>query len=242
MITNLDYASYFAYNPKPDSKKNSQHAQAEVRKLKRDQALNDGTCQSKHLVDLMSRQLEKSRLCDFFKSKPVLVPVPKSSPMKPDTLWVPQRIATSMAKAGLGSSVQTCLKRASPVSKSADNSQNRPKARDHYNSFSVEALPDVDDLVLVDDVVTRGATFLGAASMLKDRFPNARIRAFALICTRTPPAHFSIFEDPAVGRINLRSGAAFRSCDIRMRSGLDPIQGRTDVQTTLFSVHSADHG
>ena len=236
MITNLAYASYFAYNPRPDSKENSQYAYAELRKLKQDEALDNDICQSKHLVDLMSKQLDKSRLYNFFKNKPVLVPVPKSSLMKPDTLWVPQRIATSMAKAGLGSSVQACLKRVSPVSKSADNSQNRPKARDHYNSFSIEALTDVDDLVLVDDVVTRGATFLGAASMIKDRFPDAKIRAFALICTRTNPADFTNFEDPAVGRITLQSGESYRRPEPRQRSSTSHAPGRTDRQTTLFSA------
>lgn len=40
-----------------------------------------------------------------------------------------------------------------------------------------------DEILLVDDVVTRGATLLGAANKLVDAYPNARISTFAAIRT-----------------------------------------------------------
>lgn len=233
MIERLDYASFFAYTPKPKFD-HARQAKDSMLALKCDKADLDGTCQSAHLARLMSQQLKKYNF-DFFKNKPVLVPVPKSSPIRPGDLWVPQRVAKNMVEEGLGRAVQPYLKRHTVVRKSAFSSpSNRPKALDHYNSLSVEALTDVDDLVLVDDVVTRGATFLGAASRIKERFPNARIRAFALICTRTDPAEFSTFVDPAVGHIELKARESYRRPDPRKRSGLSRIPDRTDRQVTLF--------
>jgi hypothetical protein len=46
----------------------------------------------------------------FFKTDPILVPVPNSSFMKSKTLWVPQRIAKSLVQNGLGKEVIECLK------------------------------------------------------------------------------------------------------------------------------------
>lgn len=37
-----------------------------------------------------------------------------------------------------------------------------------------------DGIIIVDDVVTRGATIMGAAARLREAFPNARIRAFTI--------------------------------------------------------------
>lgn len=209
MIENLVCATFFAYTPRPNSD-DSKHAKESTLALKRDEAHPNGTCQSAHLTRLMSQQLEKHNF-EFFRSKPVLVPVPKSSPMRPGDLWVPQRIADNMVKEGLGRDVQPCLRRHTAVPKSAySHPSNRPKARQHYDSLSVEALTDVDDLVLVDDVVTRGATFLGAASRLQDQFQNSTIRAFALIRTQSDPADFKSFEDPAIECISLIGDETFR--------------------------------
>lgn len=235
MIENLICAAFFAHTPRPKSA-DAKRAKEFTLALKRDEAHANGTCQSTYLTHLMSQQLDKYNF-EFFRSKPVLVPMPKSSPIRPGDLWVPQRIADSMVKEGLGRDAQPCLKRHTAVPKSAySHPSDRPKARQHYDSFSVEALTDVDDLVLVDDVVTRGATFLGAASRLKERFPNAKIRAFALICTRSNPTEFSTFEDPAVGHITLRSGESYRRPEPRQRSSTSHVPGRTDRQTTLFSA------
>ena len=147
MIERLDYASFFAYTPilKFDDAK---HAKDATMALKREEARPNGICQSQHLVSLMSQKLENYNF-DFFKNKPVLVPVPKSSPIRTGDLWVPQRIAKNMVQEGLGRAVQPCLKRCTAVLKSAySHPSDRPDARKHYNSFSVEALTDVDDLVL----------------------------------------------------------------------------------------------
>ena len=46
---------------------------------------------------------------------------------------------------------------------------------------------DVGDVILVDDVVTSGATILGVASKLAERFPDVEIKAFAAMRTISDP-------------------------------------------------------
>src|ERR1035437_2599771 len=105
--------------------------------------------------------------------------------MQPNTLWVPERIATVMVAAGLGKQVASCLIRAKAVSKAALSSPSeRPTAVQHYESISVQgSLSKPDEILLVDDVVTRGATLLGAANRLAEAFPQSHIRAFAAMRT-----------------------------------------------------------
>src|SRR5579862_6308994 len=56
---------------------------------------------------------------DFFRANTVLVPTPKSSLTKPDTLWVPERIANELVKRGFGAKVTPYLKRIKALPKSA---------------------------------------------------------------------------------------------------------------------------
>ena len=68
-----------------------------------------------------------------------------------------------------------------------------------------------DEIILVDDVVTRGATLLDAANRLADAFPETPIRAFAAMRTISNPEEFNELYDPCVGTIDLReSGDTLR--------------------------------
>lgn len=64
--------------------------------------------------------------------------------------------------------------------------------------------------MIVDDVVTRGATLLGAASRLSEAYPQASIRAFAAMRTVSNPDEFREIRDPVMGKIVYRSGEAYR--------------------------------
>jgi len=67
------------------------------------------------------------------------------------------------------------------VPKSAWQHGDRPSADLHFRSLGVTSLPRVSRrFLLVDDVVTRGATLLGAARRLEAAFPAVPIDAFAL--------------------------------------------------------------
>ena len=88
----------------------------------------------------------------------------------------------------------------------------RPTTIEHYESMIVkERLSRPAEILLVDDVVTRGATLLGAANRLAEVFPQTRIRAFAAMRTISNPDEFDKVYVPCVGTIELReSGDTLR--------------------------------
>jgi predicted amidophosphoribosyltransferase len=124
--------------------------------------------------------------------------------MKEDTMWVPQRLAEALSKEGLGIAIKIFLERVVALRKSA-TSHDKPTAIEHYNSLHVrtqKTLSEPKEILLIDDIVTRGATILGAANRLKEAFPKSSIRAFAAMRTMTPPyAYFKSIYDPCEGNI-----------------------------------------
>lgn len=133
--------------------------------------------------------------------------------MKPDTLWVPERIANALAKAGFGKQVASCLIRTKAVQKAALSSPSeRLTAAQHYESMSVQGiLSKPDEILLIDDIVTRGATLLGAANRLADAFPQSHIRAFAAMRTISNQHEFENVYAPCIGTIDLyETGDTFR--------------------------------
>jgi len=122
---------------------------------------------------------------DLFGERTVLVPVPRSGLMKPGSLWPASNIAQALVEHALGWRVAPVLRRRQAVRKSAfAEPGDRPRPEEHRLSLSVErALGMAGDILLVDDIVTRGSTFLGAASRLAQDFPGVKIRAFAVLRT-----------------------------------------------------------
>jgi hypothetical protein len=55
-------------------------------------------------------------------------------------------------------------------------------------------------ITLVDDVVTRGASFVGMYARLREAYPNARIHCFALIRTISS-GEIDAILDPVQGEI-----------------------------------------
>ena len=66
-------------------------------------------------------------------------------------------------------------------------------------------------VVLVDDVVTKGRTLLAAAARLHEAFPTIDIRAFALLRTMGLGQRVDRLLDPCVGEIRWRAGDAHRN-------------------------------
>jgi adenine/guanine phosphoribosyltransferase-like PRPP-binding protein len=62
-------------------------------------------------------------------------------------------------------------------------------------------------IVLVDDVVTKGATLLAAASLIHAAFPDTRVEAFALVRTLGLQPEVQRIVDPVVGTITLNPWA-----------------------------------
>lgn len=73
-----------------------------------------------------------------------------------------------------------------------------------------EVFPEPDEILLVDDVITRGATLLGAANRLAEAYPKAHIRAFAAMRTISPPNVFASTHNPVIGTIELVVNDTFR--------------------------------
>jgi orotate phosphoribosyltransferase len=82
---------------------------------------------------------------------------------------------------------------------------------DHFRSLILggPALPS-DNLVLIDDVVTKGRTLLAAAARLRQVFPGAQIRAFALMRTMSLSSEIDCLVQPCIGEIRWRRGDALR--------------------------------
>ena len=168
---------------------------------------------SEWIAKTIQRNITALPFATFFRPNTILVPTPKSSLMRPGTLWVPERIASALTKIGFGNKVLSCLTRTKSVPKAASSiAKDRPKAINHYKSMSVTGiLSKPDEIILVDDVVTRGATLLDAANRLADAFPETPIRAFAAMRTISNPEEFNELYDPCVGTIDLReSGDTLR--------------------------------
>ncbi len=183
-----------------------------MRKLKNDQVLNSGSPMSEEVAGMLSVSLAGSPFHDYFHKDVTLVPIPGSSRLKKDTLWVPERITSALEKHDLGTSIQI-LYRDVPLRRSSTSlAKDRPKAHQHYGSMAIQKpLHDPKEIVLVDDVVTRGATLLGAANKLADAFPGVRIRAFAVMRTISNPDCFEGICNPCTGNISLRGKDTFRS-------------------------------
>ena len=213
-ITKLEFGSLLTYSPydMSDMAKSSRNVRSD---LKGDKFILDDppVLMSKYLAQGIKTNLVKYPFALFFESSPILVPTPKSSLVKPETLWVPQRLARALAQKQLGKAVKECLVRVKPLPKSSTTyTEDRPKAFQHYESLEVRwrETSKPKEILLVDDIVTRGATLLGAANRLIDTFPNAHIRAFAMIRTMSGQSIFVRITDPCRGWIELRGNDSYR--------------------------------
>lgn len=203
-IEEVEYASYLSYVPRYRAKTPDQKASSVLTyKLKSNEFMPEfGMYAAAHIAQSLKENVSGTPIARFFKDMPTLVPVPGSHKTDSASLWVPRILAEEMAKCGLGSKPIACLRRSKAVQKSSISPGNRPHPAEHYESFSVETCVDIDDVLLVDDVITLGSTVMGAANIIRDRFPEARIRGFAAVNT-VYTEKFRHVVDPKAGLIRL---------------------------------------
>lgn len=148
----------------------------------------------------------------YFDAGTLLIPVPGCAPRAPGKASAAERLAAALVDAGLGGGLWCGLKRVCPVRKSATApSFTRPTAAKHYGSFMVEPCDwSPARILLVDDVITKGRTLIAAATRVREAFPQAQIRAFALLRTLGLVADVERLVDPCVGQIRWRGGDAHR--------------------------------
>ena len=208
MILKITYASCYVYSPAGAG------AVCERSRLLR--ALlkaGDAHFMLKYAVRVHQQAADSPQLAGFFRATDVLVPVPGSSPKACGTPWVAADLADALVHAGVGTMVWRGLHRICPVRKSATSAPGaRPSVSRHYESFLIERPPKtLASLVLIDDVVTKGRTFLAAATRLQEAFPEADIRAFALLRTLGMIPGVPRLLDPCKGEIRWKAGDAHRN-------------------------------
>ena len=133
----------------------------------------------------------------------VLVPVPGSALTKPGTLWTSRLLAEALARRGLGSSVAACLSRVASAPKPAfGKPDDGATPTRHCESMKVERmLVAPKNILLVDDLVAKGSTFLGAACRIAGLYPNTRVKAFAAMRTISQERGFAGMMGPREGTI-----------------------------------------
>ena len=207
MIRAIAYASCYVYSPAGTG------AVCERSRLLR--ALlkaGDATFMLKYAARVRQQAKDSPLLAGFFDATDVLVPVPGSAPYIAGGLWAAEHLAVALVNEGLGAAAWTGLRRVRAVRKSATAAPGeRPTVNLHYESFVIErpTIPP-ERIVLIDDVVTKGRTLLAAASRVREAFPCAQIRAFALVRTMGFSGVQQLL-DPCIGEIRWRAGDAHRS-------------------------------
>ena len=167
-------------------------------------------CYAARVKEQASSQLP---LCGTFGAGVILVPVPSRVPGHHCGPWAAQHLAIALRNAGLACAVWPGLRRIAAVRKSATaRCRERPSVLEHYRSLAVDAsLLAPDRLLLVDDVVTKGRTLLAGAMRLHEVFPEAEIRAFALLRTMGLVPDIGRLLEPCQGEISWLDADARRN-------------------------------
>lgn len=207
MISKIAYASCYVYSPS-----GAGVVCERSRLLRTLLKAGDAHFMVMYALRVYQQARESPRLAGFFGSDDLLVPVPGSIPNTCGSNWVAADLADAMVHAGVATMTWRGLHRICPVRKSATAAPGaRPTVALHYESFLVDR-PRIaaQSVVLIDDVVTKGRTLLAAATRLQEAFPEAHIRAFALLRTLGFLPRVQRLLDPCTGEIRWKAGDAHR--------------------------------
>ena len=175
---------------------------------------------SRLAADVWLEAHARKRFAHVLGRRVVLVPVPGSA-LPSGAVWAGERLAWCLKELELAQRVWPLLRRCRAVRKSAFAPAGaRPSVREHYESFAIdEAFSGAAacetqgaglQLTLVDDVITRGRTVLGAAARLREAFPGAEVRAFALLRTLARGEPLCRVLDPCQGEVRWTGADARR--------------------------------
>ena len=207
LLPELQYGALLSYASHGYSAE-VKHSKEIMLRLKYDGFVQDPPIlMSQWVAQTIQRNRNMLAFASFFQPNTILVPTPRSSLMREGTLWVPSRLATALVNCGLGKEVAQILKRVKPVPKAAwSTPEKRPLPHEHYESMEIQKpLSEPKNILLIDDIITRGSTLLGAASRLAEVFPSAHICAFAVMRAITNECDFEKEYCPIVGTIYLRT-------------------------------------
>jgi predicted amidophosphoribosyltransferase len=204
----IEFASLLTYLPRQGEGGTMGQESRDLRyQLKNNKIFNNGLSVPQWAAQQIKLNESALPFSRFLNPNVTLVPTPRSVLHKEGSLWVPLQIAIEFVKARLGSEVVTLLHRSKPLPKAASSRpEARPKAEDHYASLAMtpqKELVKISEITLIDDIITRGATMLGAANRLRERFPTTPIRGFAVVRTISAADQFKGIWGPCQGRIHL---------------------------------------
>jgi hypothetical protein len=206
VIRSLVYASCYVYSPagRGEICERSRLLRALLKE-------GDAHFMIKYALRVHQQAEPSAKLAGFFRCNDVLVPVPGSSP-KVRGIWAAADLAQALAREGLGTMAWHGLRRVVAVPKSATALPgSRPTVSRHYESLLMDRPPvKLTSVVLIDDVVTKGRTLLAAAARVRETFPDAQVRAFALLRTMGFIAGVEHLLDPCTGEIKWQAGDAQR--------------------------------
>jgi hypothetical protein len=197
LITRLPFATPFVYSTKGVSDVSQKSRDLRDRIKGNDDRLFQQI--ALHVEELV----HAGKFPEFFGADVTLIPMPGHAPLAPGAVSTAERIANALGARGLGV-VHSVLKRTAKVPKSAwARGPDRPRAKQHFDSMAMElSLIKPQRIVLIDDVVTRGATLLGAASRVQTEISEADIKAFTLVRAITD-REIDAIREPVVGTIEL---------------------------------------
>jgi len=157
----------------------------------------------KSIVNHLLQHFDSSGLAAVLGPEVTLIPCPRSSLLVEGALWPGRLIAEELVRVGLGRQVLLSLERVEAVPKSAFQTWgNRTTAFRHYETIRAAAdLAATKRITLVDDFLTKGNTLLGAASRLREVYPQATIAAFAPVRTKGLQPEIDQLVEPWIGRI-----------------------------------------
>lgn len=216
LLSELAFGAFLAYSPNGPRHVEPHHSSQVLRAAVK----GDGIYRGELAIDLAIRRLAELRpeaLQPLFDPEVVLVPAPRSSPFpeglsiplrgrERDFLWVPRRICEALVAAGLASTWRPLLRRVRKVPRSsAVEPKDRPTPQAHLDSMECSPQSSTGQRYLVvDDVVTRGATLLACASLVVNVHPAAEVRGLALLRAVSNPDDFQSILDPVAGTVRLR--------------------------------------
>jgi hypothetical protein len=206
-LRSLDCASLLTYAPRGEGADRVRSRDVMLALKHGTLSGNPPTSISQQVARWISDRRDTAPLMSVFSPPPVLVPTPRSSLRREEDLWIPLQLANDLQNHGLGVRVAPVLSRTEAIPKSASSvPAQRARAQRHFETMAVQSqLGKVEAFLLVDDVVTRGATLLGAANRLWRSFPGVPIKAFAAMRTVSDPEDFRQVIDPCLERIRLQA-------------------------------------
>lgn len=180
-------------------KKNNEIATSSI--LYRDQIKANRPRAIENAVQLIK---DRNAFGSFFTSTTLLVPVPSSSKLKTpqSEKYATEVLCEALISHGLGKSTRRLLLRDTAIRKSSHCiSSERPTVKEHYDTLTCDLqLPlGIDQILIVDDVVTRGSVSMACFKHLERNFPETDIKIFSFFKTET-------FEDCSDTFILLKEG------------------------------------